>query len=125
MSTKAMLFKNNVGFISLNEIIIQDNVIKNDDIIKIDFQQIKNHKKREILLLIGLSLIHSYFFFSIIILFFSSLYLVYLLYYKSNFMLHINEKSNRNKSFKIKNVHQKDIELFMEKFIEVTKAIKI
>lgn len=40
-------------------------------------------------------------------------------------MLHVNEKSDRNKSFKIKNVNQKDIELFMEKFIEVTKAIKI
>ena len=47
------------------------------------------------------------------------------MYYKSNFMLYIQEKSNINKSFKIKNVDQKDIELFLEKFIEVTKAIKI
>lgn len=116
-----MLFKNNVGFISLNEITFKDNIIKIDYIIKIDFQQIKNYKKREILLLIVLSIIQTYFFFSITILFLSLLYFVYLIYYKSNFMLNIQEKSNINKSFKIKNVQQKDIELFIEQFNAIIK----
>lgn len=111
-----IFFENKIGTITSEEIEIQENSWKLNDVIEIDFKKINNNKFSNIIILVLVVCIHTYLFSSLTILLFSIIYFVYLFCYKRDYLILVTSKSHQSKSFKIENVKKKDIELFIVQF---------